>query len=98
MESENVSLSDIWNLRIVSSHVDYRLQVFPNNQVIPWLNKNSLPNNKNLRQPIQIQGSKKQKFSEFFASFLKSTANSEHFENKYDSHSLCISEIIDCEI
>ena len=37
----------------------------------------------NLRQPIQILLSQKQKtFSEFFSVFLKSTLNFEHFQKK----------------
>ena len=45
-----------------------------------------------------MQLSKKQKtLSEFLDLFLKSTSNFEHFETKYDPHSLCISEITDCE-
>ena len=48
----------------------------------------------NLAQPIQIILSQKQKFfSEFFAAFLKSTLNLEHFQQKYGPHSRCISEI-----
>ena len=36
-------------------------------------------------------------FSEVFTAFLKSTFNFEHFEKNFESHSLCISEIIDGE-
>ena len=36
-------------------------------------------------------------FSVFFIASLKSTLNSEYFEKKYQSHSLSITEIIDCE-
>ena len=45
-------------------------------------------NRDNLEIPIQMQLSMKQKtFSEFFATFLKSRLNFEHFEkNKDDSH------------
>ena len=49
-------------------------------------------------QPIQMQVSRKQKtFSEFFAAFLKSSLNFEHFQQKDDSPSLGISEIRDFE-
>ena len=49
-------------------------------------------------QPIQMQLSKKQKtFSEVFSAFLKSRLNFEHFRKKDDPHSLCISEIADCQ-
>ena len=49
----------------------------------------------NLTQPIQILLSHKQKtFAEFFSAFLKSTLNFEHFEEKQDPHSRCISQII----
>ena len=49
----------------------------------------------NLTQPIQILLSQKQKtFSEFFSTFLKYTLNFEHFQQKYDPHSRCISQIL----
>ena len=45
-----------------------------------------------------MQLSKKVKtFSQFFAPFLKSSSNFEHFEKKDDIDSECISENIDCE-
>ena len=60
--------------------------------------KYSLLNKDNLMQPIQMQLSKKQKtFSEIFSAFLKSRLNFEHFRKKDDPHSLCISEIADCQ-
>ena len=36
-------------------------------------------------------------FSGFFIAAMKSTLNSEYFEKKDQSHSLSITEIIDCE-
>ena len=49
----------------------------------------------NLTQPIQILLSQKQKtFSEFFSTFLKYTLNFEHFQQKYDPHSRCISQVL----
>ena len=36
-------------------------------------------------------------FSQFFISSMKSTLNSEYFDKKDQSHSLSITEIIDCE-
>ena len=36
-------------------------------------------------------------FSQFFITSMKSTLNSEYFEKKDQSHSLSITEIIDCE-
>ena len=36
-------------------------------------------------------------FSPFFIGSMKSTLNSEYFEKKDQSHSLSITEIIDCE-
>ena len=52
----------------------------------------------NLTVPIQIQLSKKQKkISKFFAAFLESKLDFEHFEKKDDPHSFCISEITDSE-
>ena len=46
----------------------------------------------NLRQPIQIQLSQKQKtFSQFFYAFLKSILNDKHLPKKDDPHRCCIS-------
>ena len=48
----------------------------------------------NLRQPIQILLSQKQKtFSKLFSAFLKFTLNFEHFLKKDDPHSQSISQI-----
>ena len=56
--------------------------------------KYSLLYRENLTQPIQILLYQKQKaFSQFFAAFLKSTLNFEHFQKKDDPHSRCISQI-----
>ena len=58
----------------------------------------SLLNRDNLRQPIQIIVSQKQKFfSQFFSEYLKSTLNCEHFRKNDDPHSRYISEITDSE-
>ena len=54
----------------------------------------------NLTIPIQMQVStkkKKKKKIEFSAAFLKSTVNFNHFEEKNDPHSFCISEMMDSE-
>ena len=60
--------------------------------------KYCLRNSENLRQPIQMQLSKKQNiFPQFFPPFVKNTWNSEHFETKEDPHILCIFEITDCK-
>ena len=49
--------------------------------------KYSLVNTDNLKQPIQMQLSRKEKtFSDFFSSFLKSRLNFEHFLKKGDPH------------
>ena len=40
---------------------------------------------------------KQNTFSEFCIASMKSTLNSEYFEKKDQSHSLSITEIIDCE-
>ena len=49
-----------------------------------------------LMQQVQTPLSLKQKtFSEFFMAFLKSTWNGEYFQEKEESFSLSISEIID---
>ena len=54
--------------------------------------KYSLLNRDKLTEPIQILLCKKQKnFSGFFVAFLKSILNLEHFEEKDDPNSLCIS-------
>ena len=52
----------------------------------------------NIPHQVQMQISPKPKtFSEFFIASMKSTLNSEYFEKKDQSHSLSITEIIDCE-
>ena len=62
------------------------------------IDKCSLPNRDNLRQPIHMQLSQKLKtFSQFFKVFSKSRLNFEHFRNKDDPHSLFISEATACE-
>ena len=51
-----------------------------------------------LMQSIQMQLSKKQKtFCQFFSAFLEFRLSFVGFEKKRSPHSLCISEIIDCE-
>ena len=53
----------------------------------------------NLTIPIQVQLSHNHKwFSQFFAAFLKSRINFQHFEKKDNPHSFCISKITDCEL
>ena len=60
--------------------------------------KCSRQNLENLWQQVPRQISRKtQTFSGFFVTFLKSTLNFEYFEKKDQSHSLSISEIINCE-
>ena len=52
----------------------------------------------NLSRQVQMQMySKSKTFSGFFIASMKSTLNSEYFEKKDQSHSLSITEIIDCE-
>ena len=52
----------------------------------------------NLSRQVQMQMYPKSKtFSGFFIASMKSTLNSEYFEKKDQSHSLSITEIIDCE-
>ena len=49
----------------------------------------------NLKEPIQILLSQKQKtFSEFLSAFLNSTLNFEHFQQKGGPQSRCIFQII----
>ena len=51
-----------------------------------------------LTKSIQMIFSPKRKiFSIFFSPFLISASNFEYFEKKVESHSLFISEVIDCE-
>ena len=55
-------------------------------------------NSNNLTLPIRMELSEKEKkFSQFFATFLKSRLSFEHFQKKDDPHSFCISEITDSE-
>ena len=50
--------------------------------------KYSLPITENLPQPIQMQLSQKWKtFSEFFAAFMKTASNFQHFEKIDDPYS-----------
>ena len=52
----------------------------------------------NLQDQFQMQISQKPKtFSGFFIASMISTLNSEYFEKKDQSHSVSITEIIDCE-
>ena len=55
----------------------------------------SLPKGDNLQQPLKMKLFQKKNVSEFFALYLISTWNFEHFKRKYDPHSLCISKIAD---
>ena len=56
-------------------------------------------NRDNLTIPNQMQLSHNHKwFSQFFAAFLKSRINFQHFEKKDNPHSFCISQITDCEL
>ena len=61
--------------------------------------KYSRQNRENLSQQVPIPKSRKRKtFSRFFIAFPKYTLNLEYFEKKKDhSHSLSITEIINCE-
>ena len=71
-------------------------RLFPNTLSVHG--KYSLLNGFNLTQPIEMQLSPKIKtFSHFFAAFLKSSLNFEHFERKDDSHSWGISKIAESE-
>ena len=60
--------------------------------------KYCLLNRDNLMHQIQMDLSQKRKtFSEFFSAFSKSTLNFEHFQNKDDPQSFCISKIAGSE-
>ena len=66
------------------------LRMFVN--ILTAVDKYSLLNRDNLRQPIQRQLSQKWKtFSEFVSKFLKSILIFEHFQKNDQSHSWCIS-------
>ena len=72
---QKFSISDMQNLKTVSKHTECRWQVF------------SLDRD-NSTQRIKMELSGKQKtFSEFFASFLKSSLTLEHFQKKDDPRS-----------
>ena len=61
--------------------------------------KYSLINRDNLRQPIQMQLSQKQKtFSQFLSAFLKAKLNFENVQEKDDPHSWCNYETTDSKI
>ena len=56
--------------------------------------KYSFPNKDNSTQPIQMQLSRKQKTScQIFSTFLKSSLNFDHCQEKDDPHNLFISEV-----
>ena len=59
--------------------------------------KYSLLKRDNLTQPIQMQLSKKNFFSEILSQLLKSSLNFENFQKKNDPHSWCISKITNSE-
>ena len=72
------------------------LNLFPN--TLSSDGKYSLLDRDNLTQRIQILLSRKQRdLPQFFSSFLKSRLNLEHFQQRDDPHSLCISEITDSQ-
>ena len=73
-----------------------RLRLFVN--TMSAVDKCSLPNRDNLMEPIHMQLSQKLKtFSEFFSAFSESKVNFEHFQKKYDPHSLFISDATACK-
>ena len=73
-----------------------RLRLFVN--TMSAVDKCSLPNRDNLRQPIHMQLSQRLKtFSEFFSAFSKSRLNFAYFEKKYDAHSLFITDATPCK-
>ena len=62
------------------------------------VDKCSLPNRDNLKQPIHMQLSQKLKtFSQYFNVFSKSRLSFEYFQKKDDAHSFFISEATACE-
>ena len=62
------------------------LRLFSNTLTVN--DKHYMLNRENLRQPIQMQLSEKQKtFSQFFFAFLKSILNFKHLPKKDDPHS-----------
>ena len=83
-----------WNeLLLVRSSI---LGLFVN--TLTFNGKFSLHNKEKFPQEIEMQLSQKENtFSQLFIAFLKSTSNSEYFEKKGESHSLSISEIINCK-
>ena len=66
---------------------------------LPADDKYSLLDRDNLRKPIHMQLSQKQKtFSELVSAFLEARINFAQFQQKDDAHTSCISEITDSEI
>ena len=62
------------------------------------VDKCSLPNRRNLMEPIHMQLYQKLKtFSRFFSAFSRSSLNFEHFQKKDDGHSLFICGATACE-
>ena len=65
---------------------------------LPADEKYPLLNRDNLTIPIQMQLYQKEKtFSQFFAAFMKSRLDFEHFGKKDDPHRFCNFEITDSE-
>ena len=72
------------------------LRLFVN--IVDADDKCSLLSSENLPQPFQTQLSNKYSFfSQFFVAFLQFSSNFDYFENQGIPHSLCISEIRNCE-
>ena len=62
------------------------------------VDKCSLPNRDNIKQPVHMQLYQKLKtFPWFFPAISKSRLNFEHFQKEDDAHSLFISEATACE-
>ena len=72
---EKLSFSDIQIRKTVCQRIDCD-------------DKHYLLNRENLRLPIEMELSQKQKtFSDFFFAFLKSLLNFEYFSKKFEPHS-----------
>ena len=80
------------SLLLTSQILGLLLNILAAHEMHPVLNRD------NITIPIHVQLSQKRKsVSQFFAPFLKSKLNFEHFESKDNPHRFCIFEVTDSE-
>ena len=83
IDLENISVSEIWNVRTLWQHVECRSHVF-----------SSLDEKKFAQRVLLPLCQERKTFSEIFSVFLQSPQNSIYVEEKAQLDSLNISEVI----